>query len=776
MIPEIIPVKNYSGNDVTTKFDFDFYIENENQLVVYHTEKDGQQTKLEFGKDYTINEVGQENGSYITFPIVGSSYDILQGESSYGVGDAEKISICLHLPISQETEYGTSDKLDQKSLEYSLDYLTRLIQILNRQMERSVKVPEGAGQTADDLIRVLEQAQIVASKSANAAATSASQSEQYATNALASANNAEESYNKTVAKEIEFLQEAETKKNEITNLSNTQKSDITSLGTNVKTNIQSLGIFMQDDRLFYFGSDGIKHEFRNDFGGIAPMPIKHKEIKQVSNGYALTWTDPDDSVYKENLYCKWDNTLIVAKENDYPQSPYDGIVVLKSTVRNAYQSNAFIYECDTTKNYKFRAFPCSTNRVYSFEDRNKFGSWIYGYIECLTESNEQKRIQYIEDNEHFNPSYMDFTNDEFKEMDWKGSPFYDWDYLRPCMVYNDKATDSEGNSLNGQIMEYLNPNDLTKTIDGQASHNADKTCNANAMMEKRTIYTYYAKEGNYEIIKFSNVKHSDEWECYSTLNADGTYNEFYYTPIYECSLVDNVLRSLSGLAPMNSQTGTNEITYARANGNGWDTEVEADDLFERRVFKLLFKRLNSQEALGQGKSNGGQNASALLNTGTMDRKGNNWGSSSTANGIKFRGRENFYGNRWDRKRGLVFINGIPYVKHTKHTGDGSTATDYNTTGVGFIALTDVPLPTGSSGGYASSFYSTKYGVFSIVVSGSATTGNCDGRWFNNAGDMYPFRGGSSDSGSLCGAFALYSIVAVSHASWSIGAALSYKPS
>lgn len=761
-------VYNWNGDGSSTTFDFDFLIEEHTQLVVMFTNANGIQETLQKDVDYTIAEIGNLNGSHINYPIEGSSHGIL--------AEDEIISLILDLPIIQDTPYSESEKLVKSRLERNFDYLTRLIAIQNRKIERSVKIQEGATTTPDELIEALNNSAIQAQRSATASATSASQSEQYATNALTSANNAEESYNKTVAKETEFLQEAETKKTEITNLSNTQKSDITSLGANVKNNIRSLGIFMQDDRLFYYDVNGVKHEFRNDFGGIAPMPIKHKEIKKVSNGYALTWTDPDDSVYKENLYCKWDNTLIVAKENDYPQSPYDGIVVLKSTVRNAYQSNAYIFECDTTKDYKFRAFPCSTNRVYSYEDRNKFGSWIYGYIECLTESNEQKRIQYIEDNEHFNPSYMDFTNDEFKEMDWKGSPFYDWDYLRPCMVYNDKATDSEGNSLNGQIMEYLNPNDLTKTIDGQASHNADKTCNANAMMEKRGIFTYYKKEGNYEIIKFSNIKHSDEWECYSTLKADGTYDDFYYTPIYECGLVDNILRSLSGLAPMNSQTGTNEITYARANGNGWDTEVEADDLFERRVFKLLFKRLNSQEALGQGKSNGGQNASALLNTGTMDKKGNNWGSSSTANGIKFRGRENFYGNRWDRKRGLVFINGIPYVKHTKHTGDGSTATDYNTTGVGFIALTDVPLPTGSSGGYASSFYSTKYGVFSIVVSGSATTGNCDGRWFNNAGEMYPYRGGSSLIGSLCGAFALASDFAVSYAYWDLGAALSYKKS
>ena len=747
-----IPCK-YKGNGTTQNFPFGWNFIEDTDVVVNVEDATGKQTIQTLGDNYTINIY--ENGGEVVFKTAPA--------------DSEYVIISRKTSNLQKTKYSTSTGFQGSDIEKSFDRFSCNLQEMDNNIENfKTTITNTTDEKIEDfeteVNNKIEQVNNAVEKLDKLDSTLA-QCETYSTNAINSANQSAAN-----------LAATEQLKNDVIELSTSTKSDITNLGASVQANIQTLGVFMENDRLFYIGSDGIKHEFRNDFGGIAPMPIKHKEIKQVSNGYALTWTDPDDSVYKENLYCKWDNTLIVAKENDYPQSPYDGIVVLKSTVRNAYQSNAFIYECDTTKNYKFRAFPCSTNRVYSFEDRNKFGSWIYGYIECLTESNEQKRIQYIEDNEHFNPSYMDFTNDEFKEMDWKGSPFYDWDYLRPCMVYNDKATDSEGNSLNGQIMEYLNPNDLTKTIDGQASHNADKTCNANAMMEKRTIYTYYAKEGNYEIIKFSNVKHSDEWECYSTLNADGTYNEFYYTPIYECSLVDNVLRSLSGLAPMNSQTGTNEITYARANGNGWDTEVEADDLFERRVFKLLFKRLNSQEALGQGKSNGGQNASALLNTGTMDRKGNNWGSSSTANGIKFRGRENFYGNRWDRKRGLVFINGIPYVKHTKHTGDGSTATDYNTTGVGFIALTDVPLPTGSSGGYASSFYSTKYGVFSIVVSGSATTGNCDGRWFNNAGDMYPYRGGSSNNGSLCGAFALASNHAVSHAAWSFGAALSYKPS
>ena len=111
---------------------------------------------------------------------------------------------------------------------------------------------------------------------------------------------------------------------------------------------------------------------------------------------------------------------------------------------------------------------------------------------------------------------------------------------------------------------------------------------------------------------------------------------------------------------------------------------------------------------------------------------------------------------------------------TKHTGDGSTATDYNITGSGYIACNDIPAVTGTSGGYISATKSNKYGQFSTVVSGSSSTYLCDGRWFAT-GTMYPCRGGSSSDGALCGAFALNSFLAASSTYWTVGAALSYKP-
>ena len=144
MISEIEPYNNYTGDGTTTQFDFDFFIEKKNQLVVYHTDENDVQTTLSYNIDYTINEVGNVNGSYIIFPLSGSSYNTLSSN--------EKLSLCLTLPIEQQSEYGTSSELDLKNVEKSLDYLTRIAQIQDRKIERSVKLPEGADSTSEDLI------------------------------------------------------------------------------------------------------------------------------------------------------------------------------------------------------------------------------------------------------------------------------------------------------------------------------------------------------------------------------------------------------------------------------------------------------------------------------------------------------------------------------------------------------------------------------------------------------------------------------------------------
>lgn len=142
-VSKISPVNDWSGDNSTTTFDFDFLIEKDEELVVKYQDSTGVQTTLNLDIDYTINEVGSDSGSYITFPIAGSSYTVLK--------PTEKIILALELDISQEKEIHNSNKFSLSMLEWCFDYLTRLIQILNRKVERAVKIPEGSDIDTDKL-------------------------------------------------------------------------------------------------------------------------------------------------------------------------------------------------------------------------------------------------------------------------------------------------------------------------------------------------------------------------------------------------------------------------------------------------------------------------------------------------------------------------------------------------------------------------------------------------------------------------------------------------
>lgn len=144
MIYDIIPVNNYTGNSSNKRFDFNFYIENISQLRVSLFDENNIKTTLVHGLDYTINEVKNANGSYITFPIESSSYSVLN--------ENQKLSLELTLPISQETQYNNSSLLNLTALEYSFDYLTRLIQILARKLDLCVRIEECSAHTPNELM------------------------------------------------------------------------------------------------------------------------------------------------------------------------------------------------------------------------------------------------------------------------------------------------------------------------------------------------------------------------------------------------------------------------------------------------------------------------------------------------------------------------------------------------------------------------------------------------------------------------------------------------
>lgn len=243
------PVSNWWGNNSATEFPFNFYIEKESELLVEHTDLNGVKSTLENGVDYSIHEVGNKEGSYITFPLAGSRYKTLAWDTS--TDKKELLTLALTLPIEQSAEYEDSGDLSKKNLELSFDYAIRLIQILNRTISRAVKVNEGDETTPDQLIKSLNESKRIAVDAASTA-TSQAENAQNSANiasekadiATAKATEVTETYNNAMADiqkdwqdAIDEIEEKQlTAESSITNLQSTAESTISNGIADIKSN------------------------------------------------------------------------------------------------------------------------------------------------------------------------------------------------------------------------------------------------------------------------------------------------------------------------------------------------------------------------------------------------------------------------------------------------------------------------------------------------------------------------------------------------------------
>lgn len=741
------------GNGVTKEIAYDWKTFNKTDLIVQlESVSTSQFTTLELGADYDVN-----------IEAVGGNVILTTAPT-----DEYYINVGRKIPQYQSKGYSTSPGFQGSEIEKSFDQISCCLQDMNYNIETfKSEYTEETDQKIEDFETEINSKLTQVNEAVeqlNRLDEVLEECEDYATTA-------EEQSIIAQQQAVQAGNSATTAGNILTQIQEEHDealADITLSKENAKSEIQAAGIFMQNDRLFYTDSNGVTHEFRNDYGGIAPMAVKHKDIQKVENGFCLTWTDPDDSTYQENIYCTWQKTVIVRKEGSYPESPYDGTVIVESTTRNQYAKEGYTDICDNTKNYKYRAFPCSINKVYSYDDKNKFGQWIYSFTRIMNESVPSEKIVYRGTNEHYKPAYMDFSSDTFKYEDWANAPFLLKDRLAPCVL-----------GFNGEVEYFLNPNNYKQKEDGTVSDVTNTALDINCFMRIKLLYR--RKKGNADgntEVDISNEKVNDDYKPYGGfVKPDGTLREYIYLPIYRGSLVNGKCRSMSGnLTPMSGQTAQNERNYCQANGTGHDMITHADRELIEDLFNLMFKNTDSQSVLGQGKSNGGSDVGACLKSGTMDEKGLFYGSTSTAVGVKLFGMENRYASQWERVLGEVLVNGVRKVKLCQGTSDGSTVSDFNFTGEGYITLSELPTISGTSGGYISKEQTVDdIGTFPIVISGSSTTNECDGMWYNNSGTMVAIRGGSSDAGALCGVFCSALADPASDASWNIGSSVSYKP-
>lgn len=402
---------------------------------------------------------------------------------------------------------------------------------------------------------------------------------------------------------------------------------------------------------------------------------------------------------------------------------------------------------------------------------------VYGFYINGSESDPEKAVTYLADAIGMTPAHMNFTTGVFDYGDWEDAFFMP----RPCMLKSD-----------GTVDYYLNPDDYTKKLNGSASDVANTSYDGNAMME-------WGKEGKkiwLKIIPDSNPRSAsiyiadyqvdDGFKDLAFHNANGDSVSHFYTPIYNGSVVNSKMRSLSGQVLSKTISTTTQRTYAQANNPSgsavmWDIEVFVDRLLINFLLILVAKTLNTKKAFGEGATVSGTEAiNDTFYTGVHDDKGLFYGTNSGTvsantfgNCVKVFGMENWWGMQWRRMLGLILASGVEKIKLTRNTEDGSTVTDYNQDGIGYVS-TGVEC-SGTSGGYISEVEFTDKALLPKVANGSASTFFCDGLWWNVSDVRVALFGGASNDSSKAGAFYCGLDSAGSAAYWIGGAALSCKP-
>lgn len=512
---------------------------------------------------------------------------------------------------------------------------------------------------------------------------------------------------------------------------------------------------------------------------MTPQPMQAISCKYDKNTGKLNikFTEPNDTIVDGQAFCIVEKVIIRRKLGSVPTDENDGDLVTEILRRDfgTYSNSWFVDEGvvpEIGNTYYYKAFPMSTTGFYSYSDLNTAsveykGYVLYGFKIDQNESDPASMITYLSDcdNAEFRSAYMDYTADTFNYGDWENAWFIQ--DLKPCMLKYDGTVDYE-----------LDKTDYSKKADGTASDVANTAYEGNAMVGFPKVYWKIVDNGDDTAnVYISDTKLDDDFHCWSHIDNNGNEIDYCYMPIYTGSLVNDKLRSLSGLAPMSDKSRQQEIDYAKANNLTndiiWYTEVYSDRMLIELLVLLIGKSTDTQTVFGNGVIN---SANGIIKTGTLDKKGLFYGDSGEYIGVKIFGIENVWGNVWHSVAGHVVSNGVQKIKMTYGQNDGSSVDGYDINGNGYISVDGYILPQTSAnlGDYINSMIFNQYGLLPKSINGSSSTYYTDEILYNG-GNKYTLVGGSVYEGYRCGIFAQYDGANTGMTGVNICASISCKP-
>ena len=333
---------------------------------------------------------------------------------------------------------------------------------------------------------------------------------------------------------------------------------------------------------------------------------------------------------------------------------------------------------------------------------------VYGMIIDWRTSDPSKKVTYIGTNANFTPAKVNLSTGEFDYGDWKDA----WFMPKPCMLKRD-----------GTVAYYLDKSDYTKKSDGTASDVTNTAFEGNAMMEWPQIWWKvipFDSDGA-AVVYFAPKQADENYHAWCNYDKDNVLKPHFYTAIYIASYVDGCARSMSGLTITTNRTVTQEVAAATANGDGWYTMTFAQFTIIALLGTLIGKSTNSQAVFGNGMSGTSESYVTTIVTGKADANGMFYGKNTTGDWLKIFGMEHLYSGVWSRGAGLIGVNGTYYYKLTRGTADGTTATDFNQTGSGYLKGTSIPAFN----------FTTAVKFYSIGIALGASTGNYDGYYYTD---------------------------------------------
>lgn len=379
---------------------------------------------------------------------------------------------------------------------------------------------------------------------------------------------------------------------------------------------------------------------------------------------------------------------------------------------------------------------------------------IYGFKREIANSNYATRITYTDDAVGKTPVTVNKSAGTFDYGSWQG---FIEKIARPVML-----------KKNGTVDYELNHDDTTKKLDGSDSDISNADYDGNAMVEFRK-YRWVSRKtvDGYDYVRFANYKVDDTFEDNAFIDESGKQKLAFYFSMFEGSLdTSNVLRSLADAEIMFLKNAATEMSYSKANGDGWNTGAWAQLNYIWDLLTLLGKTDGLQETYGRGicdlSWNDGVNPFGWIVGQTKD-KGCFTCSNDGKNPVRTLWIEDLWGRAWDRYTGLINDNGTFKVKLTgpypAPTDNASTYADYINTGL--VTPTE---------GYVKEANCSEWGFLPQVTGGSASTYFCDYFYKNDSGVKYVLVGGYWSRGSACGR-CVYVGLAASYASANIGSRL-----